>query len=379
MNCIKCKAELPDGAKFCHICGKKQAAEPKKYKKRANGSGTVYKMSGKRSKPWAAKRNGIYIGAFKTYAEAQKALERTTDTDISDKYNMTFREVYEAWLPEHERTLTSAGVEGYKNAYRHCEALREQKFRALRTSDFQTVIIKMEQENLSKSSCEKVVQLFGQLSKWAMRENIATTNYASFVTITAEQKKTRQPFTAEQIIAIQNSTAPAAQIAMILIATGCRPNELFSVPLCDCYDTYFIGGSKTEAGKNRVIAVSPIGLASYQELLAKAKQDGREKLIDAYEGNTIASNYSKRDFANLMKSLGISGMSPYNCRHTFSTLAVKSGVKPELLQKMLGHASYSTTVDVYTHIGKNDIIEEVKKIATEKKKQPRKEKIKTAV
>ena len=69
------------------------------------------------------------------------------------------------------------------------------------------------------------------------------------------------------------------------------------------------------------------------------------------------------DFKELMESLGISGMTPYNCRHTFTTLAVKSGVKPELLQEMLGHASYATTVDNYTHLDCEDILAETKKIA----------------
>ena len=43
-NCIKCKAALPDGALFCPMCGKKQVPEKRKALKRANGTGTVYKI-----------------------------------------------------------------------------------------------------------------------------------------------------------------------------------------------------------------------------------------------------------------------------------------------------------------------------------------------
>ena len=57
-----------------------------------------------------------------------------------------------------------------------------------------------------------------------------------------------------------------------------------------------------------------------------------------------------------MEELKIDGMTPYNCRHTYTTMAVQSGVKPELLQKILGHADYSTTVDVYTHLDLNEIV-----------------------
>ena len=56
-TCIKCKRELPEGAAYCPACGKKQQTAPRKTKKRVNGSGTVYKMAGKRTKPWAAQKN----------------------------------------------------------------------------------------------------------------------------------------------------------------------------------------------------------------------------------------------------------------------------------------------------------------------------------
>ncbi len=119
---------------------------------------------------------------------------------------------------------------------------------------------------------------------------------------------------------------------------------------------YFISGSKTEAGRNRVIPVCPIGQTAYTQLLQRAKEQGAKRLIDAYTGNKTATNFAKRDFRDLMSEIGAVDMTPYNCRHTFSTLAVRAGVKPELLQKIMGHADYSTTVGVYTHLDKDDIV-----------------------
>ena len=101
MDCIKCKATLPEGALYCCLCGKKQTSEKKKRRKRANGSGTIYKLPGNRAKPWAAKRNNIFLGSYETYAAAQKALERVTDVDIGDHYNMTFTQIYDQWKPVH--------------------------------------------------------------------------------------------------------------------------------------------------------------------------------------------------------------------------------------------------------------------------------------
>lgn len=233
----------------------------------------------------------------------------------------------------------------------------------LRTSDFQAVIMELEAAGKAKSTCEKVVQLFSQLSKWAIREGIASTNYAQFVSVKAKQKKTRTPFTVEQVRAIGAAKHPAALVAVLLLATGCRPNELFSVKLEDCHDGYFISGSKTEAGRNRVIPVSPFGLDTYRRLVAAAAAAGGKKLIDGYPGNRSAANYAKRDWKELMDEVGIAGMTPYNCRHTYATMAVQAGVKPEILQKILGHADYSTTVDVYTHMNLAEILEGGRQVA----------------
>lgn len=363
MVCIKCQKAIPEDGLYCPYCGKKQQSQKRKKKKRVNGSGSVCRKPGNRSKPWEAQKAGVYIGAYATKFEAEQALLRLADLPISETLNLTFEQVYKKWFPEHSRTITAKGVEGYATAYKHCQSLYPRIFRKLRASDFQGIIMEMEEKGLSNASCAKVLQLFGQLSAWAIREEICHTDYSRFVQLTPQQKTEKRVFSAEQIAALQSSALPAAKIALLLIATGCRPNELFSVPLSNCFGSYFISGSKTEAGRNRIIPVSALGLPAYQSLLASATQNGCAKLIDAYAGNHTYSNFAKRDWKELMASLSIEGMTPYNCRHTFATLAVKSGVKPEILQRILGHSDYNTTATIYTHLDIAAILEESKKVA----------------
>lgn len=353
--CIKCKKDLPEGALYCPACGKKQERTPRKHKKRANGTGNISVLPGNRAKKYMARRNGELIGTYTTYAEAQKALDRLTDVDVNDKYNMTFAQVYAAWAPEHSREMQS-GMGNYTASYKNCKELHDCKFRNLRKSDYMSVIIRLEQAGKSKSTCEKMIQLFGQLSKWAMDEGIVQQNHAQNVRTTAQQLSTKKPFTPAEIQRIAESSLPAAQIALILIATGCRPNELFKVPLSRCFSGHFVGGSKSEAGRDRIIAVSPIGQSAYTALRQAAIQSGGIRLIDGYSGNRDAANFAKRDFKALMVEIGAIAMTPYNCRHTFITLAVKSGVAPALLRRMVGHADISTTDKNYTHLDPSDIL-----------------------
>lgn len=362
MDCIKCKAPLPDGALFCPACGKKQVTE-RKHKKRANGTGNITKLSGNRSKPWLARRNGVTIGTYATRTEAQKALERVTDAVITEKYNMTFRNVYEAWKEIHWRNVSQSQKSCYTMAFNNCTELHDLAFRKLRKSDFQRQIIRLEESGKSKSTCEKLKQLFSQLSKWALSEDIIQTNHAQNLGTVAKQLTEKEVLLQADVEAIKSSDNRGKDIVLILLSCGCRPNELFRVPLVNCYDSYFIGGSKTKAGTNRPIPIAQDGLDAYRNLRQKAIEKKGNFLIDGFDGNRDHHNFSKREFKALMEEIGRPSFSMYNCRHTFITNAVRSGVDQRVLQQIIGHVDSETT-KLYTHLNIEDILEQTRKIKT---------------
>lgn len=364
MLCIKCRQEIPDGSAFCNHCGKKQAPEPRKHKKRANGTGNITKLSGNRQKPWLARKNGVCVGTYKTRTEAQKALERMTDMTVNDKFNMTFAQVYERWKAEHSRTISEKMVKNYDLAYRQCAALHDMQIRKIMRSDYQAAVIALELKGKSKSTCNKLRVLLGMLGRWAMEEGITLNNPAEGLTTVAKQLSERKIFSDEQIAAIKKANHPAADIALILISCGCRPGELFSVPLADCYADHFIGGSKTEAGKNRVIPIGPDGLDAYRRLREKATNDGKTLLIDGYSGkNKTSDNYAKRDWRELMEECKIEGMTPYNCRHTFITRSIRAGMELAVLEAIVGHVDRETT-RIYTHLQAGDLVKAVAEAQT---------------
>lgn len=94
--------------------------EKKKRKKlkRANGTGTVYKLSGRRSRPWAVKKDGVYIGYYATKTSALEALSKLIGTPVSEKYNWTFAEVYSGWSKEHLKEVGPKTKETIETAYR---------------------------------------------------------------------------------------------------------------------------------------------------------------------------------------------------------------------------------------------------------------------
>lgn len=363
MECVKCKKQIQDDALFCQYCGKRQTPEPRKYKKRANGTGSITKLPGNREKPWMARKNDTFIGTYKTRTAAQKALDRLSDVNITELFNMTFAEVYKAMLPE-LRNVTEDHKTNLKGRYNACKDLHNEVYRNIRRSQFLKEIIRLEEEGKSKSTVQKTMQLFNHMESWAIGEGIIQANRVENLTTIAKQKSVKRPLDGTEIEKIKKSNHRAAPIALIILGAGCRTNEIFKVKTEDCFEDYFIGGSKTKAGDRRTIMISEVGIKSYQELRKKAVEKGCERLMDAYEGNTNQRNFVKRDLKPMLKELGLEDITLHNLRHTMVTQALESGVDHVALTQMIGHTDIETT-KIYTHMRPEHLRKEIKKIKDE--------------
>ena len=55
-------------------------------------------------------------------------------------------------------------------------------------------------------------------------------------------------------------------------------------------------------------------------------------------------------------------MTMHTLRHTFATRSIEAGVKPNILQKVLGHSSITVTMDLYVHALNEEKVKEMNKI-----------------
>lgn len=345
---------MPDDGKFCPYCGVRQEREPRKALKRANGTGTVYKLQGRRRRPWAASKNRTIIGYYETRTAALEALNRLTGRSLDERYNMTFADVFEAWKQEHYKELTKSGHTQYDIAFQVFSSLHKKKFRDLRTADCQAAL----EPHMKKthSTVSKYKQLITQMSKWAIREELITTNFASFVKLPENIKKEKEIFSDSDIERLEADGSETAKIILMLIYTGMRIGELFSLPLEDCHENYVVGGEKTEAGRNRVIPIKPEGRRHFSYFAAHAEGP---LLLSGYTGDKVAANFRRRNYYPLLDKLGIERKTPHATRHTYASHARKSGMPPEILQKILGHADYSTTANIYVHTDIEELVKSV--------------------
>lgn len=354
MQCRKCHAGIPDGSKFCLHCGAKQEPDKRKALKRANGTGTVYKLQGRRRRPWAAAKGKTVIGYYETKTAALEALNRLAGRSLDERYNMTFSEVFAAWKEEHYRDISSSGITSYNRAYDVFAPLHNRKFRELKTADFQAVIDKYMHQ--SHSTVSKHKQLITQMSEWAKREELITTNFAAYVKLPEKVRKEKEIFSDDDIAKLEADGSETARIILMLIYTGMRIGELFALPLEDYHETYVIGGEKTAAGRNRIIPIRPEGRGYFRYFADNA--DG-PLLLSGYTGDRVAANFRRRNYYPLLDRLGIERKTPHATRHTYASRARKAGMPPEILQKILGHADYSTTANIYVHTDIEELVKSV--------------------
>ena len=82
----------------------------------------------------------------------------------------------------------------------------------------------------------------------------------------------------------------------------------------------------------------------------------RHKSVEALQ----AELGSRRDFRRVLglwqlTAIGLGGLTPHELRHTAASLAVSAGAHVKAVQRILGHASASVTLDVYADLFDEDL------------------------
>ena len=368
MLCKKCKKEVPD-APFCCLCGKRQEPEKRTVHRRARGTGSIMVDKRNHQKPYVARAcpyirgtRGVYIGSYSTRKEAQEALQAFFDGKVTELYNITLEKIYAMWSAGHFPTLTDSGVTGYTAAYADIAPLHSRKMRELKTADFQRCIDAVAAK-YSRSKCEKVRQLCSQLCKFAMQNDVMDKNYASFLTLPKEEKKEKATFTAaERDMLWTHSADSKARFVLALIYMGFRIGEIAELTPADVHldEGYVVGGIKTNAGKNRVIPFPPNVpeiAGFFRDWLAAPESSPIGLHVNTLRqfwfypclaelGMIAPPIYNAKNKKYEYKD---TRLTPHAARHTFASLSAAAGMRPDALQKIIGHADYATTAEIYVH------------------------------
>lgn len=361
MICQRCKREIPDSSNFCLYCGKRITTTPpqRRTRRRAKGSGSVYKLKGNRAKPWVAYSGGL-LGTYATAGEAVEALDRyNIDKPAMEELNSTFAGIYDQWKKTAFQAIGEKSRDSYEQAFARAGALHGRKMRNLKSADFQEVIDGIVAEGKSRSLCEKQRLLFSQLCQYAMKQDLINKNYAQLLVLPGRGDGKKRVISTEEQNEIRAKMkdpkySDIAKIATVLCYTGMRINELLHMEKKDVHleERYMVGGEKTEAGRDRSIPIHK----SIVPVIEEWMQSETGWLLPSAAGTPKDDSKVRKEFQSLMRACGIQGVTPHTCRHTAATNMIAAGVRPEIVKQILGHSDFSTTVNLYTHTSAADLV-----------------------
>ncbi len=354
MECIKCKAQLPDGALYCPMCGKKQSAKQlgRRVKTRGNGTGSVYKRGntwvaavtlGYRAEDGAQKRVVLKKCGFSTKKSALEYLPVLKGQQKREK-DITWRQLYDLWLPTHRAGKST--INCYKAAVRYFSSVDFSKLKDIEIDDLQECLDDCPK---GKRTRENMKALAGLLYKYAVPRGYASLNLAQYLIVSGESSASRSSFSAEQLEQIRRAVdvIPYADYIYCMCYLGFRPSEFLALDVKD-YDRKnktLTGGAKTEAGKNRIVTISP----KIQPIIDRLTRDRIAGALFCNEnGGAFAYNKFRDDiFYSVLDQIGIENpmengrhkLSPHTCRHTFATLMKNVDAAEKDKMELIGHAS----------------------------------------
>ncbi len=341
--------------------------------KNPNGYGCVYKLSGKRRKPFAVRTTDSWvidektsktkqkyknIGYYTTRKEAMTALaqynENPYDLDVG---KVTFSEIYEKWSKEKFDKISQSNVNGYKASYALCENIYNMRFADIKKNHLQNIV-----DTCGKNypTLRKLKVLYNQIFQYAMENDVISKDYSKYVDIAQYNKGTekKQPFAEKEIKNIWNNVErnEYLQIPLMLIYSGLRISEMLDLRKENVYldERYFeVVESKTQAGIRKV-PISKRTIAFFKYWINK---NDCEYLLSTPEGKHFTyRNYYDSYWKPFQKELKMKHK-PHDTRHTTVSLLAKAKVDQTTIKIIVGHAGAMTLTErVYTHLEVEQLI-----------------------
>lgn len=387
-KCInrRCNKQIEESYSFCPHCGKNQNPQPKKQKKRANGTGSIYVRKDLKSRPYAASMfyNGkrVYIGNYSTRTEAQKALMEYECNPVT-KFNITFAQLHDEWKAVAYKKIGESMQRNYDTAWSKLQPIYNRKFRDLRTGEMQAIIDYYEaphqktgrdgrlkyvdkngrdtytvtgtpkmSEGLKFSALHKIKCLLTSMYTYAMQNDIVNKNYAEFVQLPKRNETSRSRFTDVQLEQLRQAigTVPYADYIYCMCYLNFRVSEFLeltaeSYHISDSGIPVFIGGKKTEAGTDRLVPIHP----NIQGIVTECMARHGETVFCDDEGKAFPTDkFRLKCFYPAMKQLGFpDDLTPHSCRRTFSTRMSAAGARQEDIIALMGHTNFDVDINHY--------------------------------
>ena len=320
-----------------------------------NGFGSIIcldKTGKKRRKPWAVrittgwkgnKQVRKYVGYYSTQSEALIALAEYHKNEVDlDLSKLTLNEVYDRWFERIEKKgLSDSVLRTHKVAKTRFGRLGNVPIKKIKHTHLQTWLDDLDLKPASKAKAKSTLK---QLFDYAVNNDIVLKNYAQGLEINEKIEQTGKIFTNDEIKTLwEHQDDSTVQQLLILLYTGMRIGEMLAMNRDNIHldEGYMIGGSKTEAGRDRVIPIH-----SRIKPFIEQQLEDNYWLIQSNRGVAMSYENAAIKYRKVFKQFGMDHKI-HDTRKTCVSWLHSSGVPMEVVRMIVGHSGKGVTEKVY--------------------------------
>jgi integrase len=356
-------------------------------RKRGNGEGSIYRTKSGlwRGSYWVATAKGLkrrYVSGKTRQECSQKLTKAMADRDdglIFDAGSQTVGEYLERWVKDVQGTVRQSTYEGYEYAVRPhiAPALGRLKLRDLTPIHVRSFYRDRLDSGLAPATVHKLHAVLHKALKAAVADDLVPRNAAAGLKLPRITREEIDPLREEEARRLLEAARGDRLEALYILAlnTGMRQGELLALKwddadlengllrvrrtLTHANKAFILGEPKTKNSRRTIrLAKSAVDAlqAHLSRQLAEIERMGSlyqpGGLIFATEAGTIInpSNLRNRSFKPLLTRAGLRPIRFHDFRHTCATLLLSKNINPKVGSEMLGHASISITLDIYSHL-----------------------------
>lgn len=388
MICTKCKKTIEDDSVYCRFCGRKQIRE-KTSRKRSNGEGSVYMRE---NGTWVAcktyfvenadgtkTRKRVTRSGFKSEAQARKFLPLLGTEHDERKHiraarprTMTLEKLVGLWRDDYcRKKIAEDKGDGWKSTLTcYTSALKifgDYMGEAIADIDIDDLQDALSSSGKGKRTRQNAKIAIGLVYKFGIPRKMIPggIDLGQYLYVGAGQQTTRDHITADELARIEAAigVVPYAEVVLCHCYLGFRPSAFIDLRIEDYNkaEGYVRGGIKTEAGKNRIVTISP-KIAEYISQAVGSRESGF--IFQMSNGKSFSIKDYRAAFYDVIAACGIDNpivpetgahrLSPHSCRHTFITMAKAIAAPDKDKMALAGHTQLATHQH-YQHVSVEDL------------------------
>lgn len=373
--------------------------------------------------------NGIRIQLYnfnlkELKVEFEKRKEEAKQGVDKKLSNITLDEWFDEWFAKYKvPRIKETSIAPMKRKYRNNfgRLIGNMKVSEIRNMDIQDVVNTMHQEGKAASSIREALGRVRDCLESAKNNHIIPENPCFEITVSWENVHKERRFLSieEQNKFLQQvENTWYKEMFYIMFLTGMRIGEVGGLKWKDvdfkneCIHINRSLSCQYESGVKTVRLTTPKTHNSYRKipfmgeakemfLSQKKKQDKiKKELGKRYRsdgeledlvfvtsmGSPVYRYHAEKEVKKIVKAINeqeafdsvreqrephyFEDMYPHAIRHTFCSRCFQLDMNPKVVQKLMGHQHYSTTIDIYTHVMQNDIDNEACKLESAIIKMP---------